>query len=81
MQWVLKKWLITCPANYVGGGLTQKKEDELRQLISIIAAKVTTRTRRYVRKLGRAAIQEHTGAQLLRTELRDIRKQAIDQEL
>jgi hypothetical protein len=60
---------------------TPKKEDELRALISTIAAKVTPRTRRSVRKLGHAAIQEHTGAQLLRTELREIRKQAISQEI
>jgi DDE superfamily endonuclease/Tc5 transposase DNA-binding domain len=60
---------------------TPKKENELRELISTIAAKVTPRTRRNVRKLGHAAIQEHTGAQILRTELRDIRKQAIEQEL
>jgi hypothetical protein len=60
---------------------TPNKEDELRALISTIAAKVTPRTRRCVRKLGNAAIQEHTGAQILRTELRDIRKQAIEQEL
>jgi hypothetical protein len=51
---------------------TPKKEDELRALISKIAAKVTPRTRRCLRKLGNAAIQEHTGAQILRTELRDI---------
>ena len=36
---------------------TLKKEDELRQLISIITARVTPRTRRCVRKLGHAAIQ------------------------
>jgi hypothetical protein len=35
---------------------TPKKEDELRQLISTIEAKVTLRTRRCVRKLGHAAI-------------------------
>jgi DDE superfamily endonuclease len=60
---------------------TPKKEDELRELILTIEAKVTPRTRRNVRKLGHAAIQERTGAQMLRTELRDIRKQAIEQEL
>jgi hypothetical protein len=33
MQWVLKKWLITCPANYVGGGLitlVKGKESEIK---------------------------------------------------
>jgi hypothetical protein len=60
---------------------TPKKEEEYRELISTIAARVTPRTRRSVRKLGHAAIQEHTGAQILRTELREIRKQAVDQEI
>ena len=60
---------------------TPKKQDEFRELISTIQPKVTPRTRRSIRKLGHAAIQEHTGAQILRTELREIRKQAVDQEI
>jgi DDE superfamily endonuclease len=60
---------------------TLKKEDELWELIFIIAAKATPWTWCNVRKLGHVAIQEHTGAQILRIELRDIRKQAIKQKL
>jgi hypothetical protein len=57
------------------------KKEEYGELISTIAARVTPQTRRSVRKLGHAIIQEHTGAQILRTELREIRKQATDQEI
>jgi hypothetical protein len=60
---------------------TLKKRNELQKLILTIETKVTLRTRRSVCKLGHAAIQEHTGAQILQTELREIRRQAIEQEI
>jgi hypothetical protein len=60
---------------------TPKNQDEFRELLSNIEAKVTPRTRWSVRKLDHAAVQEHTGAQLLRQELREVRGQAVDREV
>jgi hypothetical protein len=60
---------------------TLKKLNEIQELQAQIEAKVTPRTRRSVRKLGHAAIQEHTGAQLLQNELNNVRKQIHHQEV
>ncbi|ERF76577.1 hypothetical protein EPUS_05850 [Endocarpon pusillum Z07020] len=60
---------------------TPKKANEIRELQATIEAKVTPRTRRSVRKLSHAALQEHAGAQLLQNELNDVRRQLHHQEL
>lgn len=54
---------------------TSKKRDEFQELVSTIEAKVTSRTRRAVCKLGHAAVQEHAGAQILQRELYELRRQ------
>ncbi|ERF69214.1 hypothetical protein EPUS_02181 [Endocarpon pusillum Z07020] len=69
------------PATSDGLYSTPKQSDNLRALIRQIEAKTTPQTRRAVRKLGHSAIQEHTGAQLLRTQLRELRQLALKQEL
>jgi DDE superfamily endonuclease len=60
---------------------TPKKRGEIRELISSIEARVTPRTRRRVRKLGHAAVQEHAGAQILQQELHELRKQLHSKEV
>ncbi|KAF7506312.1 hypothetical protein GJ744_011885 [Endocarpon pusillum] len=60
---------------------TPKKPEEYQELGAKIKAKVTPRTRRAVRKLVHAALQERTGTQALRTELQGYRKEALDDEV
>ncbi|KAF7511806.1 hypothetical protein GJ744_003537 [Endocarpon pusillum] len=60
---------------------TPKKPEEYRELGAKIEAKVTPRTRRTIRKLVHAALQERTGAQALRTELQGYRKEALYEEV
>ncbi|KAF7506904.1 hypothetical protein GJ744_011145 [Endocarpon pusillum] len=60
---------------------TPKKPKEYQELGAKIKAKVTPCTRRAVRKLVHAGLQERAGAQALRTELQGYRKQAQDEEV
>ncbi len=53
---------------------TPKQNSELRALIRQIEAKTTPRIRHAVRKLDYSAIQEYTGAKLLQTQLKELRK-------
>ena len=60
---------------------TPKKHEEFQELQRKIEAKVTPRTRRAVRKLTHAAMQEYTANQTLRIEVRGLRKRTIDEEV
>jgi hypothetical protein len=55
---------------------TPKKFEEIRAIISQLEATSTPITRRVIEKLGHAAVQEHSAAQLLQDELKQLREQA-----